>query len=88
MNNLKQKALLLGADYFGFSSRKGKKYMVIYKDKKIHFGSEIGSTFIDHHDENKRRNWRARHEKILNKYGYPVYLIKESPSWWSYNLLW
>lgn len=88
MNNLKQKALLLGADYFGYSSRKGKKYMVIYNDKKIHFGSEKGQTFNDHHDENKRRAWKARHEKILNKYGHPVYLIKDSPSWWSYNLLW
>ena len=54
----------------------------------INFGSDIGSTFIDHHDEKKRRAWQARHSKIKNKQGKYVYKLPSSPAFWSWHLLW
>ena len=38
------------------SVRKGKRFVATFEDPKktIHFGSEKGSTYIDHHDKIKR----------------------------------
>jgi hypothetical protein len=53
------------------STRKGKRFMAIFKNGRItHFGSR-GSSFIDHGDEVKRKNYIARHkvnEDFLNPY--------------------
>jgi hypothetical protein len=87
-NKLKQKALSLGATEFGQSNMKGKRFYVRYMGKKIHFGSKGGQTFIDHRDEKKRKNWRARHSKIRDKQGRLVHKLKTSPSFWSWTLLW
>ena len=39
------------------SNRKGKRYMIIMSDKMTHhFGSDVGSTFIDHKDEKKKKS--------------------------------
>ena len=86
--DLKTKALKLGATEFATSTNKNKKYYVIYKGKKIHFGLKNGSTFIDHKDKNKRDAWRARHSKILLKDGTPAYKNKQQPAYWSWNLTW
>jgi len=44
------------------STRKGKRFMAIFKNGTItHFGSS-GSSFIDHGDEVKRKNYIARHK--------------------------
>ena len=59
-----------------------------YGDKKINFGQFGGHTFIDHHDIKKRDAWRKRHSKIISKDGIPFYMIKTSPEFWSWNLLW
>ena len=88
MESLYKKALKLGASHFDNSNLKNKRFYVIYNNQKIHFGSKTGSTFIDHHDPIKRKNWLARHTKIINKEGIPFYKIKTSPSFWSLNLLW
>ena len=88
MNELYNKSKLLGATDFGIPSRKTKRFFVVYNGKAIHFGSKNGSTFIDHHNTLLRRNWKARHSKIINKYGIPFYTIKSSPEYWSYHLLW
>jgi hypothetical protein len=61
---------------------------VVYDKKIIHFGLKNGHTFIDHHAKMKRANWRKRHGKIKNKKGEYVYSLKNSPSFWSFNLLW
>ena len=55
MDDLKQKALKLGATDFGISQIKTKKYYVIYNDKKINFGSATSKTFIDHKDKKNQR---------------------------------
>ena len=62
--------------------------VVVYENKIIHFGSPTAKTFLEHKDEKKRDNWRARHSKILNKDGQEVYKLKTSPSYWSWQLLW
>ena len=85
---LYDKAIALGAKDFGISWRKGKRFYVIYGDKVIHFGSKTGTTYYDKKDDNMRYNWKARHSKIINTLGVPFYKIKESPEYWSWNLLW
>ena len=44
------------------SNRKGKRFMVEIKGKTIHFGSDVGDTYIDHKDKNKRDKYIARHK--------------------------
>jgi len=86
---VRNKALKLGATDFGLSDTKTKRFYVIYNNRKINFGSKVGHTYIDHKNELLRKNWRKRHSKIIRSSdGTPFYLIKESPSFWSYNLLW
>jgi hypothetical protein len=91
MNNilkeLDKKAKKLGATEFGISKAKNKRFYVVYDKKIINFASKIGQTFIDHHDENKRNSWKARHSRIL-KEGKPAYKNKHSPSYWSWSILW
>lgn len=88
MDKLKQKALSLGATEFGKSNAKNKRFYVIYKGKRINFGLEGGSTFIDHKDPKKRKAWRARHSKIKDKEGRLVHKLKTSADFWSWNILW
>jgi len=85
---LYNKAKELGASQFGKSTHKNKRFYVVYNDRKINFGSKTGSTFIDHRDEMKRRNWYLRHSKIKDKSGQYVIYKKTSPSYWSANILW
>ncbi len=45
------------------SNRKNKRFVAIFNDgDKVHFGFKGGSTYIDHKDKEKRKNYRARHE--------------------------
>jgi hypothetical protein len=88
MEGLEKKAFDLGATEFGKSKRKDKKYYVVYQGKKINFGSAGGQTFLDHGDEKKKENWKARHSKIVDKNGIPFYTKKTSAEHYSYYLLW
>ncbi len=88
MNELKNKALSLGASDMGGSERKNKRFYVVYDNKIIHFGSPTGQSYVDHKDDKKRDAWYARHSKILNKDGQPVINLKASPSYWSAKILW
>jgi hypothetical protein len=88
MEAVRSKALSYGATEFGKSKVKGKRFYVIYDGKRINFGSDVGSSFIDHHDEKKRKAWYARHSKIKNKLGEYVINLKSSPDWWSAKILW
>jgi hypothetical protein len=85
---LKTKALNLGADAFKTSTRKGKKYMVLYNGKTIHFGAKGMSDYTIHRDKDRRDRYRARHSKIKLKNGKPAYKVKTSPAFWSWHLLW
>ena len=88
MEKAREKALRLGATDFNKSSVAGKRFYVMYNDKKINFGSDVGQTFIDHGDVRKRKAWKARHSVIKIKTGEYAYTLKTQPSYWSYHLLW
>jgi len=64
------------------SDRKGKRYVIIMDKMKHHFGSDVGSTFIDHKDIKKKRAWDKRHEGDRN------YNNKHSSIYHSKKLLW
>lgn len=66
------------------SNRKGKRFVIIMKERnhEHHFGSDVGSTFIDHKDTKKKRNWEARHKGDKN------YNNKHSGIYYSRHLLW
>ena len=73
------------------ATAKDKRFSIMSPSgKKINFGlfpfSGEGA-FIDHKNDKLREAWRARHSKIL-KDGKPAYLDKESPEYYSWNLLW
>jgi hypothetical protein len=86
--SLELKAKRLGATEFGKSKAKGKRFYVVYKGKRINFGSATGKTFIDHRDPKIKKAWQARHSKIKLKDGRLAYTVKESPEFWSWHLLW
>lgn len=85
---LRDKALKLGATDIRRSNRKNKRFYVVYKNKKINFGSPNSFTYYDGASDLKRKNFRARHKKIMLKDGSLSYKNKNQPSFWSYNLLW
>lgn len=44
------------------SNRKGKRFVATFKDgRRVHFGAEGASTYIDHGDKQKRAAYIARH---------------------------
>ena len=88
MDNLYKKAIKLGGSDFGISTTQHKRFFVVYDGRIIHFGSKHAKTFIDHHDDDKRKAWIARHSKIKNKDGQYVIHLKTSPSYWSCKILW
>jgi hypothetical protein len=46
------------------STRPDKRFMITFSEpeKTIHFGAENGSTYLDHKDKTKRKNYLARHK--------------------------
>ena len=88
MEALEAKARRLGADDFGRSRAKKKRFFVIYQGKKINFGLSGGRTFIDHQDKKKRKAWLARHEKIKLKDGRFAHKDPRQASYWSKKILW
>ena len=70
------------------SPLKTKKYRAIMSDgSKIDFGLKGSSTYLDHHDETKRNNYRVRH-LANDKEHYRIKHLIPSPALLSYYLLW
>jgi hypothetical protein len=88
LKNLEKQAIQLGATEFGRSRAKNKKYYVVYKGKKIHFGDTRYEDYTTHGDSERRKRYLARAKKIKNKEGRYTYRDKNSPNFWSVNLLW
>ena len=88
LNLVKSKALKLGAEDLKPSTRKNKKYMVLYNNKWIHFGSKGMSDFIEHKDKDRRMRYQARASKIKDKNNNFTFKLKSSPNFWSYYVLW
>lgn len=82
--------------YLGPAIAKNKRYRVDFgiilgdgtkTSKRINFGQEDGETFIDHGDEEKRKNWIARHS-VNKKYWEHTKKNLLRPSYWARWLLW
>ena len=88
MEELRKKAISLGASDLRKSKKKGKKYDVIYKGKIISFGAKGMSDFTIHKDPARRDRYRKRHSKIKLRDGRTAYKVKTQPAFWSYYILW
>ncbi len=84
---------------FKKSTRKNKKYMVMYNNKWIHFGDKNYEQFEDstplklyknqnHYDPERRKLYLKRAMGIKDKHGNLTYLNKESPNHYSVKYLW
>ena len=84
---------------FKKSTRQGKKYMVMYNEKWIHFGDSTMQHFRDstplklysnlnHNDPQRRTSYLARAKGIKDKQGNLTYLDKNSPNQYSVKYLW
>jgi hypothetical protein len=70
------------------SPRKGKRFRAILNDgKKIDFGLDTGSTYIDHHDKQKRLAYIARHLGNISEKRL-IDSLTPSPALFSLALLW
>ena len=88
LQEIKRKAIALGASDAGISKVKNKKYYVIYNKKRINFGYKPMQDYTQHHGEKRRKSYLARAKGIKNKAGKLTYKDKSSPNFWSINLLW
>jgi len=66
------------------SNTKNKRFTAIIDGKKINFGSAVGSAYIDHGDDTKRRNYIARHRvnedwDKINAGSLSRYVLWDSP---------
>ena len=67
------------------SNRKNKRFVAVFNDgERIHFGFKGGSTYIDHKDKEKRKNYRARHDVLEKKF----YTDPRRPATLSRFILW
>jgi|688.fasta_scaffold472353_2 hypothetical protein len=94
LSEAKKKAKTIGIlnwDTLEISKAKDKRFSIITPNgKKINFGLfpfKGKGTFLDHKDIKIKEAWQARHKKIM-KDGKPAYLNKESPDYYSWNILW
>jgi hypothetical protein len=71
------------------STKKDKRFSIINDhNERIHFGLwpySLHGTFIDHHDENIRKNWLARHSANIKK---DLTENKQGPIYFSNLILW
>jgi len=70
------------------STRKNNKFMVLVKDKWVHFGHKDYKDFLDHKDIVRRKSYLARAKGIKDKSGKLTYKNNKSANFWSINLLW
>ena len=83
-----ERARQLGATALRRSWRQGKKWAVLYEGKWIHFGAKGYDDYTVHGDADRRASYRARHGAIKTKDGRIARMVKTSPAFWSWELLW
>lgn len=88
MEASRKRALKLGASDFGKSTRKDKKYFVVYRGKMIHFGHSGYADYTTHKDPERRRRYLARATKIVNGQGELTAKDKTSANFWAIKILW
>ena len=67
------------------TTRAGKRFMVTFNGKTVHFGSASGQSYIDHGDRKSRADWLARHGApgAGERWDDP-----STPGFWSRYVLW
>jgi hypothetical protein len=87
---VRKKALKLGASELNKSTRKYSKYMVIYKNNKIHFGHKDYDDYLDHKDKTRRKNYLKRSRNIRTNRGKGKLTRnnKNMANFWAINILW
>ena len=74
------------------SKVKGKRFTITKPDgKKINFGAwpyTGDGTFLDHGDDKIKKAWKTRMKVIKNSSGKLAYKDKNSPLFYSWNILW
>lgn len=88
MDQLRKKAIKLGASDLVESTRKNKKYTVVYEGKEIHFGDSRYQDWRSHKDPIRRANYLKRARGIRDKDGKLTYKDPTKANFWSINLLW
>jgi len=88
MDNLRKKAIKLGATDFKKSSRKDKKWMVEYNGKWIHFGQVGYEDYTQHRDQKRRKDYLQRTRYIRDGEGNLTYNNKNKANYWARNVLW
>jgi hypothetical protein len=84
---------------FRKSTHKGKKYMVYYNNKWIHFGDNTMEHYKDstplklyshlnHNDKKRQKNYLSRAKGIKDKQGNLTYNNKNSSNYYSIKYLW
>lgn len=70
---------------------------IIDNQRRVNFGDKRYQQYHDkigmysklnHHDKQRRANYRRRHTAIINKNGKPATSMKYSPAWFSLKYLW
>lgn len=70
------------------SQRPGKKLYVVVDGAEIHFGARDYSDFLQHRDEDRRANYRARHGAIRLANGRFAHKDPHQPAYYSWHILW
>lgn len=70
------------------STRKSKKFMVMYKGSMIHFGATGYQDFLDHKDPVRRANYLRRAKGIRDGEGRLTHKNKNMANFWAINILW
>jgi len=69
------------------SNKKNKRYVIVFNNKKYHFGQSGSHTYIDGATDLERDNYRKRH--YANKTEkYNIDNLIHSPSLFAYYILW
>ena len=85
---LRRKAIRLGATDFRKSTRAGKKWMIKYNNKWIHFGARGMSDYTIHKDPDRRARYLKRATAIRDGQGKLTHNNKTKSNFWAINILW
>ena len=88
MEQLRKKALSLGASDLKKSTRKNKKLAVLYNNKWIHFGDDRYQDFTQHKNLEKKKSYLKRAKGIRDKQGNLTYNNKNKSNFWAIRILW
>jgi len=88
MEKLRKRAIAIGATDLRKSTRKNKKWDVIYKGKTISFGHSAYEDYTQHKDKARRDRYLKRARGIRDKGGRLTHKNKNKSNFWAINILW